>query len=254
MAHAHLNLPPDLIPWMQGGVEYLLSDTPLPPALSLCHASAPGKPAPREATAAAAPSRPGHSGRPPHPASPHPQRAPARVPEAPPAAVAAAPQSSPLLPPEHWPHLWRERLAATRPAPVLWTYWALGEDLSGAANPARRELLQRLLRDLAHPAGTHCFWPAALPVNGRELEANPDIFWSGVAQLKARALVVMGLPAVKALELPPRLRPFHQTRHNGRLVVVLRDLDLLVEENHHYDGVREFLRQALAQFARPGLV
>ena len=159
----------------------------------------------------------------------------------------------PVLPPDHWPRLWQERLAATRPAPVLWTYWALGEDLCGTPNAARRALLQKLLQDMAHPAGTHCFWPAALPTSSRELEANAEVFWSGVALLKARALVVMGQPAVKALELPPRLRPFHQTRHNGRLVVVLRDMDFLVEEAHHYDAVREFLRQALAQFARPGL-
>lgn len=164
---------------------------------------------------------------------------------------------APILPPEHWPRPWRERLKATKPGPVVWTYWALGEDLCGTPDAERRALLRRLLGDLGHPAGTHTFWPAALPpasatgpVEASMLEAHAQVFWAGVDMLKARALVVMGSPAVKALELPPRLRPFQQTRHNGRLVVVLRDVDFLVAESHHYDATREFLRQALAPFSR----
>lgn len=83
------------------------------------------------------------------------------------------------------------------------------------------------------------------------MEGHSQIFWAGVHILKARALIVMGEPVLTALDLPSRLRPFQQTRHNGRLVVVLRDLDVLMEETHQYDSVREFLRQALAPFARP---
>lgn len=185
----------------------------------------------------------------PRPEVSRPQRAPSApaVESAPPAAPEAA--TPPTLPPDHWPAAWRTRLAATRPAVVLWTYWALGEDLCLRPNAARRELFRRLLGDLGHPSGTHSFWPAALP-GEHGLEANGPVFWSGVDMLKARALVVMGSPAVKALELPSRLRPFQQTRHNGRMVVVLRDVDFLVEEPHRYDAVREFLRQALAPFAR----
>lgn len=175
----------------------------------------------------------------------------------PPAAAATRHVPAPPLPPEHWPRPWRERIKLTRPAPVLWTYWALGEDLCGTPNTQRRELLRRLLGDLGHPPGTHTFWPAGMPpasaaspVQTATLEAQPQVFWAGVDMLKARALVVMGSPAVKALDLPVRLRPFQQTRHNGRLVVVLRDVDFLVEESHHYDAVREFLRQALAPFGR----
>lgn len=123
--------------------------------------------------------------------------------------------------------------------------------MCGTPDAARRALLQRLLADLAHPGGTHSFWPAALPVDGKELEADSRIFWSGVGMLKARAVVVMGRPAVRALGLPERLRPFQQTRHDSRLVVILRDMDFLVQEPQHYDAVREFLRRALARFVRP---
>ena len=287
-------LGPDFLPWQQAGVDFLLAESDLPPEFSLCHAAQaaarhvprnvarPGAPAsplaqaPSQAQAQAQPDTQGRS-------RALPFRPQSRQPAPPPAAQAAeqrAPvgplgaagpaasgvQSASLpLPPEHWPRPWRERLKATRPAPVVWTYWALGEDLCGNPNPARRELLKRLLGDLGHPAGTHTFWPAAMPAAGPAgvssenatapaappaLEAHPPAFWAGLEQLKARAVVVMGSPAAKAVALPPGLRPFQQLRHHGKLVVVLRDVDFLVEEAHHYDAVREFLRRALAPFGR----
>lgn len=305
MAAGTLGIAPHLLPWQQGGVDFLLAQDDLPPEFSLCHEAQPARVVPpsRHQTGQASPTQ-----RAPQPvaarslqtnaatpaSSPAPagermadrmaQRARHNAPQSPPvgkeanhepppqldspyryAAQANAqarpvPPASPpplVLPPEHWPRPWRERLKATKPGPVLWTYWALGEDLCGTPHAERRALLRRLLGDLGHPAGTHTFWPAALPpasatgpVEASTLEAHPQVFWAGVDMLKVRALVVLGSPAVKALELPPRLRPFQQTRHNGRLVVVLRDVDFLVAESHHYDATREFLRQALAPFSR----
>lgn len=236
-------------------MEFLLADAPLPAPYSLCLEATP----PRRASVSrpcAETARVQGGGMPSvaRPPSPRPEVSPsARVASAPAAenAPPAAPEAATpsTLPPDRWPAVWRARLAATRPAVVLWTYWALGEDLCLRPDAARRELFRRLLGDLGHPAGTHSFWPAALP-GEHGLEANGPVFWSGVDMLGARALVVMGSPAVKALELPARLRPFQQTRHNGRMVIVLRDVDFLVEETHRYDAVREFLRQALAPFAR----
>lgn len=184
-------------------------------------------------------------------------------------------QAQVYLPPDQWPAIWQQRLQKTAPAAVLWTYWALGEDMCVRPNPARRTLLQKMLADLGHPAGTHSFWPAALPQNvgpspaqapaqntisqnsedsvdstATILYAAPEVFWSGVQLLKARAVVVMGSPAIKALDLPARLRPFQQTRHRGTLVVVLRDVDFLAQETTRYDAVKAFLRQALAPFGR----
>lgn len=297
MAVDPLNVPPSLRPWHRAGVEFLLAEQPLPAPYSLCIAPPP-------ASAQRPASTPQHAGRPPvmqgprpampprtaaqNAAPPPPQEAahsagqrpsgqspPPHAPTAPsrPArpmastAPAPAPAAVPplaLLPADQWPALWQERLRKTAPAAVLWTYWALGEDMCVRPNPQRRALLQRLLGDLGHPAGTHSFWPAAMPAampvdsamtdseNPQEssLQANAAVFWSGVHALKARALVVMGSPAIKALNLPPRLRPFQQTRHNGRLVIVLRDVDFLAQETHRYDAVKEFLKQALAPFGR----
>ncbi|MDO5484262.1 MAG: hypothetical protein Q4F27_05080, partial [Desulfovibrionaceae bacterium] len=130
---------------------------------------------------------------------------------------------------------------------VAWTYWNLGPDLCGLPEPEateretnlrrqeRRAILQRILAVLGHPLGTHTFWPCCLPVAGPDGESrfqpHADAFWSGLAQLGSRGLVVMGSAAVKALELPSTLRPKQQTRHRGHLVWVLPDVEYLLEQN-----------------------
>jgi hypothetical protein len=152
-----------------------------------------------------------------------------------------------------WPAAWRERLKKTRAAPVVWTYWELGRDLCVAPDPERRDLLRGLLQDLAHPPGTHCFWPLALPTeDGEQPEANAPVFWEGVRLLRGRAVVIMGSQALAALALPDRMRelsPFQQVRHQGRLLIVLPSPDLLIRESRRMQALREFLRQALAPFA-----
>jgi len=178
-----------------------------------------------------------------------------RVAEAPP--VARRTQSPPRNIQEiSWPAVWRDRLAKTRAAPVVWTYWELGLDLCGTPDPKRRELFQELLRDLAHPTGTHSFWPPALPgQDGKEehtLEANAPVFWEGVKLLRGRAVMIMGEQVLRALALPDRMlatRPFQQLRHQGRLLIVLPPPDLLIQEARRMQTLREFLRQALAPFA-----
>ena len=245
MARDVLTLPPHLTPWHMAGVDYVLADHDLPPELSLCSE---GQKPPAAAAPPAGRAQPQHAAPAHQQRRPAPQRPAAQTAEARPAPAAASPKTADALPPQQWPAPWQERLHATRPGHVLWTYWALGEDLCGTPNPARRDMLRRLLADLAHPAGTHCFWPVALP--GEDgLMPNGEVFWAAAGLLKARAIVVMGSPAVKVLGLPAGLRPFQQTRHRGKLIVVLRDMDALAEEQQHYESVRAFLKEALAPFA-----
>jgi len=150
-----------------------------------------------------------------------------------------------------WPVDWRERLAKTRSAPVIWTYWELGRDLCGAPDPQRRELWQELLKDLAHPPGTHSFWPVALPCRDGELKANAPVFWEGVRLLHSRAVMIMGPQVLRSLALPDNmlaLRPFQQRRHQGSLLIVLPAPDMLIREKRRMQALREFVRQALASF------
>ncbi len=252
MASGHLNLPPHLVPWQQHGVDYILSDDVLPLELSICHDQ---QNTPQQKMGQAAP-RPTNNVRPTNPspsnaARPDSIARPSSAPQHKSQASNTQSTNVPFLPAEHWPSPWQELIPKTIAAPVVWTYFTLGDDLTGKANPERRDFLRKLLTDLGHPKGTHTFWPAALATNeNTEPTPHAQAFWSGVNMLKSRAVVAMGQAATKALGLDPTIRPFMQTRHNGCFVVVLRDVDFLISEPQHYANVREFLRSSLAPFAK----
>lgn len=176
------------------------------------------------------------------------------------------------LPHAALPEAWRSRLAATRPGLVAWTYWDLGQDLTGTrgngrdgegavqTRATRRDFLARLLHDLGHPAGTHTFWPACLPEMaenaastgevGMLFAPHPEAFWSGVAHLGCRAVIVMGSAAVRAVGLPGTVRPFGQLRWRGQLVLVLREVESLAQDTSRYGPTLAFLRQGLGPVAR----
>lgn len=264
MAFADLNFTAAL--WRGRGLRWLAAPEDLAPELSLM---APRTAPLQEEAPAQRPARPARdrteppAGRPPrmeNRANPRPRE------EAP--ATGPGGRWRPLAP-AAMPGHWRSRLDATRPGRVAWTYWALGQDLAGAggeaeARAARRAFLARLLRDLAHPAGTHTFWPACLPetpgvpASGLEsgseaaFAAHPEAFWSGAAHLGCRAVIVMGSPAVRALGLPAEARPLAQLRWRGQLVLVLRDVDALAGDEARYAPTLAFLRQGLAPAVRVG--
>lgn len=205
----------------------------------------------------------------PAPAAPAPeQRRPARPQAAEQAPEAAAPvRSWRPLPPHVWPAVWQERLSRTRQGRVVWTYWNLGPDLCEAQAPGKAQrsaFFRRLMQDLAYPAGTSTFWPACLPdpdampaspapVEGEDrprYQPNADVFWSGVQALHARAVVVMGSVAARALGLPAGVRPLQQLRHRGTLVWVLWDVEFLLDEPQRYAAMLAFVRRALQQISR----
>lgn len=205
----------------------------------------------------------------PAPAAPAPeQRRPAR-----PQAAEQAPETAASvrswrpLPPHVWPAVWQERLSRTRQGRVVWTYWNLGPDLCEAQAPGKAQrsaFFRRLMQDLAYPAGTSTFWPACLPdpdampaspapAEGEDrprYQPNADVFWSGVQALHARAVVVMGSVAARALGLPAGVRPLQQLRHRGTLVWVLWDVEFLLDEPQRYAAMLAFVRRALQQISR----
>ena len=205
----------------------------------------------------------------PAPAAPAPeQRRPARPQAAEQAPETAAPvRSWRPLPPYVWPAVWQERLSRTRQGRVVWTYWNLGPDLCEAQAPGKAQrsaFFRRLMQDLAYPAGTSTFWPACLPdpdampaspapAEGEDrprYQPNADVFWSGVQALHARAVVVMGSVAARALGLPAGVRPLQQLRHRGTLVWVLWDVEFLLDEPQRYAAMLAFVRRALQQISR----
>lgn len=285
MAFAPVN--PLAAPWQARGLHCLLMPGDLPPELSLCAMpdavpAAPVRPLPSQLhqedrdRASAAPAQAVRQGCAPAaspaasaPAAPAPeQRRPARPrpAEQAPAAVAAARSWRPL-PPHVWPAVWQERLSRTRQGRVVWTYWNLGPDLCEAQAPGKAQrsaFFRRLMQDLAYPAGTSTFWPACLPdpdampaspapAEGEDrprYQPNADVFWSGVQALHARAVVVMGSVAARALGLPAGVRPLQQLRHRGTLVWVLWDVEFLLDEPQRYAAMLAFVRRALQQISR----
>ena len=150
---------------------------------------------------------------------------------------------------------------------MVWTYWNLGPDLCEAQAPGKAQrsaFFRRLMQDLAYPAGTSTFWPACLPdpdampsspapADGEDrphYQPNADVFWSGVQALHARAVVVMGSVAARALGLPAGVRPLQQLRHRGTLVWVLWDVEFLLDEPQRYAAMLAFVRRALQQISR----
>ena len=205
----------------------------------------------------------------PAPAAPAPeQRRPARPQAAEQAPETAAPvRSWRPLPPHVWPAVWQERLSRTRQGRVVWTYWNLGPDLCEAQAPGKAQrsaFFRRLMQDLAYPAGTSTFWPACLPdpdampaspgpAEGEDrprYQPNADVFWSGVQALHARAVVVMGSVAARALGLRAGVRPLTQLRIRGTLVWVMWDVEFLLDEPQRYAAMLAFVRRALQQISR----
>lgn len=170
------------------------------------------------------------------------KEASARANQADPTAETSPDQGYPalILPLEAWPEPWIS-LKNRRPLPpaplVLWTYAGLEDDLLGKPSAPRQKVIARLLKGLQHPGGTHVFWPFALPQaapvaeNQPDIENQPSLFWSGVALLRPRVLIVFGSVARDALFLPRSLRPHQQCRKSGCLVYQLpQPENLLTEE------------------------
>lgn len=151
-----------------------------------------------------------------------------------------------------WPAEWRQFLQLTPKALFAWTYLGLGKDIIDSKNPALRRDLQRqarsqllgsMLSDLAHPAGTHTFWPMSL--DGTVSETGIDMFWSGASALGCRGVLILGSPAAWALVPRKDLRPLMQFRHHGQLVWIIDDPNRLCEQPLAYARVLEFLRSGM---------
>lgn len=158
---------------------------------------------------------------------------------------------------ESWPAIWQEQFQKTRRGLFAWTYWTLGDDLLAArglcqakeGKAKRSQLMQTLLRELGHPAGTHTFWPAHLD-NSAEPVASPEIFWSGVKALGCRGVIIMGSNAASKLMPQKGLRPLQQWRLYGQIVWILNDLDRIELHSDNFQRVLLFLKQAMKPFIR----
>lgn len=169
-------------------------------------------------------------------------------------AAAIPPRSAPSLvihpttkQPEEWPKQWQMYWSkVTIPSPVVWTYWSLGDDLSGHSDPQRREVLKKLIGSLNLPRGTSSFWPvSASGQNANELEAAPEIFLAGLRRLRPRYSVVFGSKALKSFMPDSTLRPYLFTQFLGHRLIALPDVDYLVKSPNMLAPVIAYLRTAI---------
>lgn len=167
---------------------------------------------------------------------------------------AVPPRSMPSLvihptnkPPEEWPQQWQGYWSKVQiPSPVVWTYWSLGDDLSGHADPKRREVLKKLISSLNLPRGTSSFWPVAASGEAAgELTPAPEIFLAGLRRLRPRYSVVFGSKALKSFMPDSTLRPYLFTQFLGHRLIALPDVDYLVRSPNMLAPVIAYLRTAI---------
>lgn len=165
-------------------------------------------------------------------------------PKSPPRAAEPEWQPAPVA---EWPEIWQKTLAKTKKARVAWTFKSLGEDLlagkpgdQNSPRARRSQILRFLLGQLRHPAGSHTFWPAQM-----EAESDPEInlFWSGVAELGCRGVVILDPDYASQLTGAKR-SAFNFGKYRGFQFWVLPAIDSLDENSG--GRVIAYLRGALA--------
>ncbi|MFA9393097.1 MAG: hypothetical protein ACERJ1_00045 [Halodesulfovibrio sp.] len=170
-----------------------------------------------------------------------------RTPAVPPRAMPSLVIHPTNKPPEEWPQQWQNYWSKVQiPSPVVWTYWALGDDLSGHADPKRREVLKKLISSLNLPRGTSSFWPVAASGEAAdELTPAPEIFLAGLRRLRPRYSVVFGSKALKSFMPDSTLRPYLFTQFLGHRVIALPDVDYLVRSPNMLAPVIAYLRTTI---------
>ena len=177
---------------------------------------------------------------------------------APPVAAKPAPRSFVSL--ESMPDAWRALLKKINKGTIAWTYPELGADLASSSIvlsedekkrfAARKNFIARILKDLGHPPGTHTFLPPAPGVwNAENFVA--DYFFSSLRILNCRGLLVFGSPVGGILFPEKRLRPLVSWMRGDLFVWILRDINVLSEnDSPYYNESLVYLRDALRRFVR----
>lgn len=154
-------------------------------------------------------------------------------------------QPSPLAP-EKWPEAWQSMWAkATAPCPIIWTYWSLGNDLGGNANPERGKLLRAIIGQLSLPKGSSTFWPVTVPDSEGTLQKDAKIFTAGVQRIRPRYLICFGSKALKTFAPNSGLGPYMFTQVNGHRLIALPDIDKMLGDTRHVPAIVAYLRTAI---------
>lgn len=130
-------------------------------------------------------------------------------------------------------------------ARVAWTYEGLEEDLMGGANPDRQNIIRRLLRDLNHSGDRHYFWPYRLASVLEQTDHMEKIFWSGLALMRPRVLLIFGSEARDAVGLSKIFTPFVQQEITGVQILQMHKPETLIQDEKLYKETVVFLETYL---------
>lgn len=138
-------------------------------------------------------------------------------------------------------------MTKVKPAPVVWTYRELGEDLMVKGDPERSKALRELIGGLGLKSGTSAFLPIVLP--GRPDDGSDGwCFQCLLGRLGGRILVSFG---PEALALGPYamfgLESFQEKIVQGRMLLCLPPFSEILANPARFEATRVFLRSAFGK-------
>ena len=148
---------------------------------------------------------------------------------------------------EDWPEAYQTYFQRLSPAPVVWCYEALGDDLFGNANPQRSDCLKRLIGDLHFPKGTSVFWPPRLP-DVADVDLSQRVLLQALQELFPKLVISVGSgPVLSLLYGSESPLPFTQRLLKGHMVVFLPDFQDLAENTSLFTQSVLYLRAIVSQ-------
>ena len=114
----------------------------------------------------------------------------------------------------------------------------------------RSNFFKALIGELALPKGSSVFWPSAMPGSETEgdtaLHAHPSIFSAGIQRLSPQLIIIFGETALADIGLAGRVLPFRQELIEGKLLVLLPEIEALLHNQKQRMSALSLLRAVLA--------
>ena len=153
-------------------------------------------------------------------------------------------QASQLLPAD-FKEPWKGIFQKLNPAPVIWTYKELGEDLLIKGNPQRSAILKNLIGSLQLKKGSSAFWPShvpALPETGTKYLSDAQTYTAGLHCLGSKIVIIFGNSILHDLGYSlSDMAAFSETIINGRMFILLPDFSVIMEDKSIENSVGQFL-------------
>lgn len=164
------------------------------------------------------------------------------------AAAYPAGQSGPARPDSvALPEYWRALQPKLRPAPVIWTYLELGQDILVKGDPARSNALKELIASLGLTRGTSSFLPLVVP-QGAQDGSEGWCFQSLLGQLGGRVVIVLGADSLaRSPYAESGLACFQERIVQGRMVLCLPSFAELLAAPDRFEATKVFLRLAFTK-------